>query len=169
MFGLFSSKNDDAKVTRLADEIEQIFSSLFVDQEVPSAFVLEPYVQGFIIGYSTAVMDLRFDALNWSKERKGKFQLDLYQKIYFTKPCGFDRFLRNLEYARELSINPEFCNGRDQAGICAVVIHDKLRSGISDPLIESAQKEADKGYCDLKTAMLLQTITSFKLTWVELS
>lgn len=165
MFGLFSSKNDDAKVARLANEIEQIFSSLFVDEEVPSAFVLEPYVQGFIIGYSTAVTDLRFDALNWSKERKGKFQFDLYQKIYFTKSCGFDRTLRDLEYIRELLLNPDFCNGRDQAGICAVVIHGKLRSGMSDPLIESAQKEADKGYCDLKTAMLLQTISSFKFRW----
>ena len=167
MFGLFSSKNDDTKVAHLADEIEGIVSTLFVDQEVPSTFVLEPYVQGYIIGYSTAVMDLRFDALNWSKERKGKFQLDLYQKIYFTKACGFDRFLRDLEFARELSLNSEFCKGRDQAGICAVVMHDKLKSGISDPLIDSAQKEAYKHHLDLKTAMLLRTIFAFKLRWSE--
>ena len=167
MFGLFSSRNDNLKVARLADEIENIISTLFPAQEVPSSFVLEPYVQGYIVGYSTAVMDLRFGALSWSSERKGNFQLALYQKIYFTKTCGFDRFLRDLEFARELSTNSDFCKGRDQAGICAVVIHDKLRSGISEPLIESARREADKHNLDLKTAMLLETIGSFKLIWSE--
>ena len=34
MFRLFSSKNDDSKVARLASEIEEIFSSLFPDEEV---------------------------------------------------------------------------------------------------------------------------------------
>jgi len=75
--------------------------------------------------------------------------------------------LRDLEFARELSLNSEFCKGRDQAGICAVVMHDKLKSGISDPLIDSAQKEADKHHLDLKTAMLLRTIFAFKLRWSE--
>lgn len=165
MFGLFSSKNDDSKVARLASEIEEIFSSLFPDQEVPSAFVLEPYVQGYIIGYSTAVMDMRFEALSWTKERKGKFQLDLFQKISFTKSCGFDRFLRDLEFATKLSLNPIFCKGRDQAGVSAVVIHNKLGAGKTDPLIESAKIEADKLHIDLKTAILLESLGSFKFEW----
>lgn len=165
MFGLFSSKNDDSKVAYLASEIEEIFSSLFPDEEVPSAFVEEPYVQGYIIGYSTAVMDIRFEAVSWTTERKGRFQLDLYQKIAFTKSCDFDRFLRDIDFARKLSLNPGFCRGRDQAAVCAVVFHDKLRTGITDPLIHNARIEADKLQIDIKTAILLESLGSFKLMW----
>ena len=165
MFGLFGGNKADLQVTRLASELEEIFGSLFHGQDVPSAFVMEPYVSGYIVGYSIAVMDLRFDALNWSKDRRGKFQLDLYQKISFTKSCGFDRFLKDLDFARQLASDPDFCTGRAHASICAVVGHDKLKAGVSDPLIDSAKATAAKLKIDLKAALFMETIGSFKINW----
>lgn len=165
MFGLFSGKKADLQVARLASELEEIFASLFQGADVPSSFVMEPYVCGYIVGYSTAVMDIRFDALNWTKDRRGKFQIDLYRQIGFTKSCGFDRFLKDLDIARQLASNPDFCRGRDEASICAVVAHNKLKAGISDPLIDSAKVTAEKLQIDLKASLFIETIGSFKLNW----
>jgi hypothetical protein len=168
MFGFFTNKSnkiDDLQISQLASELESVFASLFPDGDIPNLFVLEPYVRGFIIGYSSAVMDLKFGALGWTKDRKGKFQLNLYQKISFTRSCGFDKFLQDLDFARELASNPDFCMGRDHGAVCAVVIHDKLKAGVSDPLIESAQKAADELQIDFKSAIFVNSITAFKLKW----
>ena len=95
MFELFRRKKADLQVARLASELEEIFGPLFNGEDVPSAFVMEPYVCGYLSGYSTAVMDLRFNGLNWTKDRKREFLLDLFQKISFTKSSSFDRILND--------------------------------------------------------------------------
>lgn len=167
MFGFLSGKKTDLQVFSLASELDDIFTSLFHGEDIPSAFVIEPYVRGFILGYSVAVMDLRFDALHWTKERRGKFQLNLYQKISFTRSCGFDHFLKDLDFSRQLASNPDFCEGRDHGNVCVVILHDKLRAGASDPLLENAQSMVNEHNIDLKAAIILESIGLFKIKWQD--
>lgn len=77
--------------------------------------------------------------------------------------------LKDLDFTRRLTNNSEFINARDEGTTVAVVCHNKLKQNANEPLIESAKKTADKIGVDLPTAIIMDTIVSFKLKWSEKS
>ena len=154
----------------MSNEIDQILQSLFSVDEVlrtPENFFDEVYVQGFLNGYITAVEDIRFDALTWSKDQRGEFRILLYRSINSGDTHGLQRMLKDLNYTRVLANDTEFLTARDEGAAVAVVVHNKLKSGIVEPVIENAKKTAAQADVDLATAMLMNTIGAFKLEWSE--
>jgi hypothetical protein len=172
LFGIIKTKWRDQKIKTLSDEVDQILKSLFSVDELlttPSSFFDEPYVQGFFTGYTMAVQDIRFDALSWTKSERGEFQILLYRNINNGETYGLQRMLKDLDFTRSLTNNAEFINARDEGSTVAVVCHNKLKQDANEPLIESAKKTANQIGVDLPTAILMDTIGSFKLRWTEKS
>ena len=165
MFGFFKNKWSEQKVKVLSKEISEIFTALFPGGGIPKDFMNELYVQGFLIGYASAVMDLRFEAQTWPKDRKASFHLALYRNISGMETYELDRILLDLEYAKVLSADSSCLKGKDDGGVCAVLIHNKLKAGYTEPLIEEARAYSRQMNVDLGAAILSVTLMAFKLEW----
>jgi hypothetical protein len=168
MFGFIKNKVETQQIKVLSNEIDGIIYNLFKEDNnlfTAQSFFSEIYVQGFLLGYSSAIMNVRFDGLSWPKDKRGGFQLKIMRTIYGGNAPNLTRMLLDLEYSRQMSENLTFTKGKDEGYLAALLVHKKIDDNYPEPLVEEAKSFALQAGTSLDVAILMLTIGSFKIDW----
>ena len=76
MFGFIKNKVETQQIKVLSNEIDGIIYNLFKEDNnlfTAQSFFNEIYVQGFLLGYSSAIMNVRFAGLSWPRIKEVVF------------------------------------------------------------------------------------------------
>jgi hypothetical protein len=168
MFGFIKNKVEAQQINVLSNEIDGIIYNLFKEDNnlfTAQSFFNEIYVQGFLLGYSSAIMNVRFDGLSWPKDKRGGFQLKIMRTIYGGNAQNLTRMLLDLDYSRQMSENLVFTKGKDEGYLAALLVHKKIDDSYPEPLVEEAKSFALQAGTSLDVSILMLTIGSFKIDW----
>ena len=129
MFGFIKNKVETQQIKVLSNEIDGIIYNLFKEDNnlfTAQSFFNETYVQGFLLGYSSAIMNVRFAGLSWPKDKRGGFQLKIMRTIYGGNAQNLTRMLLDLDYSKQMSEDLTFIKGKDEGYLAALLVHKKI-------------------------------------------